>query len=233
VDAKSGCLLCGAELVYHDDVEEMECVLCHEKFVSNTSCEQGHYICDTCHAKNSTAAIFEVCRLTESRDPIEIMLKLMRQPFIHMHGPEHHILVGSALLAAYHNSGGSIDLESALAEMKRRGEQVPGGACGYWGSCGAAISTGMFISIITGSTPLKQEEWRLSNLMTAQALQAIGEVGGPRCCKRDSFLASREAIIFVREQFGIEMIEEQPICEFYSLNAQCIEGRCPFRGGKQ
>lgn len=28
----------------------------------------------------------------------------------HMHGPEHHIMVGAALLTAYKNAGGDIDL---------------------------------------------------------------------------------------------------------------------------
>ena len=48
-------------------------------------------------------------------------------PFCHMHGPEHHIMVGSALLTAYHNAGGQIDLPKALSEMISRGSKVPGG----------------------------------------------------------------------------------------------------------
>ncbi|MBQ5390561.1 MAG: alanine:cation symporter family protein, partial [Clostridia bacterium] len=56
--------------------------------------------------------------------------------------------VGAALLAAYKNSGGEVDLENALMEMYNRGKQVPGGICGLWGSCGAAVSSGIFISII-------------------------------------------------------------------------------------
>ena len=43
----------------------------------------------------------------------------------------------SALLTAYHNAGGEIELESALKEMYKRGKSVPGGACGFWGACGA------------------------------------------------------------------------------------------------
>lgn len=52
-------------------------------------------------------------------------------PFCHMHGPEHHTLVGTALLTAYHNSGGNIELLPALKEMAARGRKVPGGACGF------------------------------------------------------------------------------------------------------
>ena len=87
------------------------------------------------------------------------------------------------------NAGGSIDLHQALIEMMNRGKSVPGGACGFWGACGAGISAGMFVSIISKSTPLTAEPFGLSNLMTAKALEQIGTVGGPRCCKRDSYLS--------------------------------------------
>lgn len=41
----------------------------------------------------------------------------MSMPFCHMHGPEHHVMVGSALLTAYKNAGGEIELKKALHEM--------------------------------------------------------------------------------------------------------------------
>ena len=30
---------------------------------------------------------------------------MMADPYVHMHGPEHHVLVGMALLTAVHNAG--------------------------------------------------------------------------------------------------------------------------------
>ena len=80
-------------------------------------------------------------------------------PFCHMHGPEHHVMVGAALLTAYKNAGGDLDLPKALQEMYSRGKAVPGGACGFWGACGAGISAGQFVSIATSSTPLAVEPW--------------------------------------------------------------------------
>ena len=59
---------------------------------------------------------------------------MMALPSCHMHGPEHHTMVGFALLTAYKNAGGEIDLVSALGEMQKRGKQVPGGACGFLGA---------------------------------------------------------------------------------------------------
>lgn len=233
MDYKNGCLLCGAELVYLDAPQEMECAFCHRTFMADAQCENGHFVCNECHAGGAIAVITEICRQTDNRDPLELAVEIMRQPSIHMHGPEHHVLVGSVLVAAYRNCGGEVDLDRALAEVARRGQQVPGGVCGFWGCCGAAVSAGMFVSVVSGSTPMKEDEWGLSNLMTSAALRKIGEIGGPRCCKRDSFIAIQEAVAFSAEHFGVQM--ELPVhvsCEFIPLNAQCIGRRCPFHPAK-
>ena len=153
---------------------------------------------------------------------------MMDLPFCHMHGPEHHVLVGATLLTAYQNAGGRLDLESALREMYSRGKAVPGGACGFWGACGAGISAGQFLAIATASTPLAEEPWGLSNQMTALALDRIGKVGGPRCCKRDAWLAVLAAVDFVREHLGVEMGRSVPVCTYSARNGQCIGRRCPF-----
>ncbi len=226
---KQACLVCGKELHYTQTAQEMECVFCHQKFMSNACCEDGHYVCDECHAQKGIEVIMTYCGQTTSKNPIYIAQEIMKNPYIYMHGPEHHVLVGAALLAAYKNAGGHIDFPAALQAMKQRGTQVPGGVCGLWGACGAGISTGIFISIITGSTPLKKEEWRLSNFMTSTSLQAIGEKGGPRCCKRDSFTAIVEAVKFCADHFKVQLeLPGQITCEFYPNNAQCLGHKCPY-----
>jgi hypothetical protein len=222
------CLICGALLKYLENEAQMECSICHKKENSKTECENGHYVCSECHTQGIDT-IIGVCIRENSKNPIEILQKLMDLPFCHMHGPEHHIMVGSALLTAYKNSGGKIDLQKAILEMQSRGKKVPGGACGFWGACGAGVSTGMFVSIITGSTPLGNEEWGLSNQMTSKALMAIGKIGGPRCCKRDSYLAISEAVEFVKTYLGVEMEISKIKCIHSQLNNQCIGERCPFK----
>ena len=86
----------------------------------------------------------------------------------------------------------------------------------------------MFISIISGATPLKNEPWGLANKMTSKALDAIGSIDGPRCCKRDSYIAIISAIDYVAENFNIQM--EKPVikCIHSDKNNQCIKERCPF-----
>ena len=224
---KDECLICKAPLEYLNEDILMECAICKRKELSKTRCVKGHYVCNECHTRGIDS-IFGICLSETSKNPIEIINKMMNLPFCHMHGPEHHIMVGAALLTAYKNAGGDIDLEKTLSEMRNRGKSVPGGVCGFWGACGAGVSTGMFISIISGSTPLADKPFGQSNLMTAKSLVAIGEVGGPRCCKRDSYLSIQQAIDFVKEHFGVEMEKSEIVCGFSSKNNQCIGKRCPF-----
>lgn len=221
------CLVCGAPLSYLEKEEPMECAACHKKENSKTRCVNGHYICNDCHTRGMDQ-IIRICLEETSKDPVHIMTRLMSQPFCHMHGPEHHIMVGSALLTAYKNAGGELDLAEALAEMMNRGKGVPGGACGFWGACGAGISSGMFISIISKSTPLAKEPFALSQKMTSASLGKIGEIGGPRCCKRDSFLSILAAVDFVEEHFGVKMEKTEIVCGYSHKNNQCIGNRCPF-----
>ena len=221
------CLICGAPLEYLAQDTMMECAICHRTEPSKTRCVKGHYVCNDCHTKGLDS-IFRLCLSSGSTDPIALVQQMMAMPFCHMHGPEHHIMVGAALLTAYRNAGGALDLEQALREIYSRGKAVPGGACGYWGACGAGISAGQYMAIVTGSTPLAQNPWGLSNRMTARALESIGQVGGPRCCKRDSWLAILEAVDFTREQLGVTMQRRVPTCDFCSRNNQCTGRRCPF-----
>ena len=224
---KEECLICKAPLEYLEADVFMECAICHKQENSKTKCIQGHYVCNECHTQGLDS-IIELCMNETSKNPFTIIEKMMHMPFCHMHGPEHQVMVGSALLTAYKNAGGIIELQGSLIEMLNRGKSVPGGACGFWGACGAGISTGMFISIISRSTPLENEPFALSHQMTSKSLGKIGDVGGPRCCKRNSFLSILTAIDFVTEYFQIEMEKSHIICHYSAQNKQCIGKRCLF-----
>ncbi len=221
------CLICKAPLEYLEGDEIMECELCGKKQSSKTRCVNGHFVCDECHTRGMDAMV-SVCLRSRSKNPVAILEEMMSLPVCHMHGPEHHVMVGCALLTAYQNAGGDLELKAALYEMQSRGRQVPGGACGFWGACGAGISAGMYVSVALKATPLAKEAWGLSNQMTARALDAIGKHGGPRCCKRDSYLAVLEAIRFTEENLNIKMEAGNISCSRSHLNNQCIRSECPF-----
>ena len=224
------CLICKAKLEYISEDTMMTCAICGRQEPSKTRCVLGHYVCSDCHT-SGLESILGVCRREVSRDPLDILEKMMAMSFCHMHGPEHHVMVGAALLTAYRNAGGQVNFEKALLEMYRRGKAVPGGTCGFWGACGAGISAGQFMAIATDSTPLTIEPWSLSNQMTATALSDISRHGGPRCCKRDSYLAILAAVDFTAEHLGIQMDRSTPTCTRSPQNNQCIGARCPFFGG--
>lgn len=221
------CLICGKPLIYLEHSVSMVCDLCGKEEQSRVSCSDGHYVCGECHM-NGLASIVGVCMHSSSRNPVEILNAMMSLPFCHVHGPEHHIMAGASLLTAYRNAGGDIELMPSLSEMIERGKDVPGGSCGYWGACGAGISAGIFVSIITHSDPLTVEPFRLSNLMTSRVLEAIGNTGGPRCCKRSSYMAVKSAVEFVRDKLGVDMEMSEIACDYSRLNNQCIGTRCPF-----
>jgi hypothetical protein len=226
---RSGCVVCGDELVYGQN-EKLECYYCHKILDSNVKCRKGHYVCDNCHSMPGNDLIENFCNITKITDPLELALILMRNPKIKMHGPEHHFLVPAVLLAAYYNAKGDYNQKRLkIKEARSRSSKILGGFCGFYGDCGAAVGTGIFMSLITDSTPLSSKEWRLSNLITAKSLLTIANHGGPRCCKRNTFLAINETVNFLGENFSSMMkINRTIACEFKDLNKECLKKKCPY-----
>ncbi len=225
----TGCLVCGVELVYLPTAEPIRCSSCGAVGTSAVRCPAGHYVCDGCHSGPGKDVIERVCAETESCDPVEIVLDLMRHPKLKMHGPEHHFLVPAALLAAFSNARGEPGRRSArVAEARRRSEPVAGGFCGLQGACGAGIGAGIFVAIATEASPLQGPERGLAIRMTAEALTVIGATDVARCCKRDSFLAILTAVRYAREHLGVALPARGPPCEFSDRNRQCAADGCPF-----
>jgi len=227
---KVNCLVCGAELQYETGYRPVTCALCGRLSESNVQCLNGHYVCDVCHSRPAGEFIALSCIASELKDPLAQALLLMRDHRIAMHGPEHHFLVPAVLLSSFYNVTGEKDKkEEKIRTAQKRAASVPGGFCGFQGDCGAAVGVGIFVSVMTGSTPLSVKEWRLSNLATGRTLITIAESGGPRCCKRNSFLAIEEAGKFVRDQCDIILPVSQNVkCEFTDLNRQCLHEKCRF-----
>lgn len=226
---ETGCLLCGKPLEYFSPARELVCVLCGKRAESNAACEDGHFVCDKCHAQRGYDYITMRALEAKSKNPLKTAIEIMKSSHINMHGPEHHYLVAASILSAYRNAGGMIDLEKCLEAALQRASKVPGGICGLWGSCGAAIGAGISISVATAATPLSEKEWSLANLATSECLRDISENGGPRCCKRDTFLALARTVIFVKEHLGIEMeTPERVVCGFFPKNSQCRNDGCVF-----
>ena len=173
--------------------------------------------------------IIEACLKESSKNPIEIFYNIAQMDFVRLHGPEHHILDGAAILTAFYNAGGEIDLQNSLTELMKRGLQMPGATCGMWGVCGAVSSMGAALSIIDGTGPLSADDsWGKHMEFTSKALGSLAQVGGPRCCKRDAFLSFQKAIEHINENYNVQMESSRIECYFSDKNEQCIKEKCPF-----
>ena len=173
--------------------------------------------------------IIKACLQEKSTNPIDIFYNIAQMEFVRIHGPEHHVLDGAALLTAFYNAGGDIDLQNSLSELMKRGLQMPGATCGMWGVCGAVSSMGAALSIIDGTGPLTSDSsWGKHMEFTSKALHCLSQVGGPRCCKRDAFLSFQQAIQYVNENYNVELQSKTIECSFSEKNEQCIKEKCPF-----
>lgn len=208
-----------------------QCDYCGREFfpeISENTCDVS--ICEQCLNKNLADVIIDYCQRTRSKKPVDIATHLMKFPTFKMHCPDHHLLVPAALLSAYCNVNNKRrQLRRWLKLAKARAQYVPGAFCGTHGACGAAIGTGLFMSIITGATPLKTFEWELANSMTGRSLLQMAPYGGPRCCKRVSFIAIIEAVRFVNERLDGQIpVPENIHCTFSERNTECLKSDCPF-----
>ena len=226
---RANCVICEAPIVYSDEAQEVTCEICGKQEMGHCTCSEGHYVCDACHRKEGVEFSFEYCMDTDSKDPILILNHMMANKAIYPNGPEHHTLVGAALLAAYANSGGNIDKKAALEELLKRSTQVPGGTCGFWGVCGAAVSAGQFMSIILKASPMTVGPWATVQKLTSIILDRLSEIGGCRCCKRTGFTAVLCTIDYVAEVTGIQMEKPESVkCGFSSRNDECLKEDCPY-----
>ena len=176
--------------------------------------------------------ICEAVMETEGNDPMRIVKSVMHRDFVNIHGPEHHFLDGAALMVALRRSGMDFDLKQSLGQLAERTIKMPGAMCGYWGVCGSVASVGAVFSILDGTGPLSSDAPYSDHMaFTARVINKMGEIGGPRCCKRNAFLSLSEGIASARAHYGVDLKTPEIVCEFTSFNPQCIATRCPFYRG--
>ncbi len=231
------CEICGKELTYlseSDEKKTITCYYCAKKFDVKIYCGKGHYICDQCHSKNAKEVTINFCKETRLTDPFQIADEIMKHPNFKIYGPEHHFLVPAAILTALKNlgvnklNGTPIAFQDVLEAIKR-GATIPGGYCGFFGSCGSGVGTGIVISIFTGANPSKDVERSLANKMTARVLLKVAD-NMEHCCKRSLKYAICEALEFLTENFDLKAdlnyVPEK--CVFSEINPKCVQVKCPF-----
>lgn len=224
----SGCMVCGKELVYSNETRERACHFCGKVERSNSSCRDNHFICDGCHQQEAVEVIRHICLQSQERDMLALLSTIRSHPTVPMHGPEHHAMVPGVILTVCRNIGGPVTDKDILAGIDR-GSKVPGGACGFWGSCGAAIGAGIAAALILDATPLTPHPRQKAQAFSADILTTIAKIIGGRCCQRETWLALNRTSALSMKYFGLHLLAEKVLhCSQYGTNQECIRKQCPL-----
>lgn len=159
--------------------------------------------------------------------------RLMSSFELPMHSPYHHYLVPAVLLtvAAMRTGTDGAVLKKQLGIAKTRAGAIPGGTCGQYGCCGAALGAGIFAAVLLGTTPLSKHGWSAANAFTARCLAEVAAVEGPRCCKRVTYLTLRAAHAASVGLLGLDLGEFPAVtCRYSGKNRECRGEACPFFG---
>jgi hypothetical protein len=232
---RSGCAVCGEPLDYRTSLVKCKCYYCDQEFESEVICQDGHYVCDDCHRADANDFITNSCLKYEDINPIELANQIMEDEIINIHGPEHHYLVPAILITCYRNyKNESHFVRADLSDLKSKMVKIPGGICGTSGGCGAILGLGTFVSHVTGTTSLSKNGWSHVHSVTGAGLIHVSKYGGPRCCKRDTFIALLEGMNWLRENKEIELKKTETIdCNFTHKNKECIHKKCLFYNSKK
>ncbi|MCJ7604396.1 MAG: DUF5714 domain-containing protein, partial [Desulfobulbaceae bacterium] len=108
-----------------------------------------------------------------------------------------------------------------------RGSKVPGGVCGFWGSCGAAVGAGIAFSVILKATPLTPKKRQMAQQVTAKILGEIACFQAGRCCQRETMIALQEAADLSGEILPVALLAADTLaCRQYAMNRECIRKAC-------
>jgi hypothetical protein len=227
LNSPTNCGVCARPLVYATESVTRTCAFCGREEKTLIYCPAGHYVCDACHSRAALDVLKQVIAAASTRDPAKILELVMSHPAVPMHGPEHHAIVPAAIVAAVGNTGFPLPA-GALDKALERASKVPGGWCGLYGDCGAAVGAGIAVSVITGATPLTGKPRTLALAATSQALSRMLDEQ-PRCCKRAARIAIESTVDFLHERLGIDLPRSGKVqCTFSSRNQQCAREKCPY-----
>ncbi len=220
------CMVCGKTLTYNTKAVKAGCHYCGQELRANIRCPDGHFVCDQCHQKEGLAIIRQICLGSKEGDMVALMKEIRKQQAIPMHGPEHHAMLPGIILAAARNSGLAISSGDILTGIER-GSKVPGGACGFLGSCGAATGVGIAFAVLFEATPLTPGGRQKAQTATARVLANIAAIKAGRCCQRETYVALREVAEISTEFLDKTLAAEESLaCSQYHDNRECIGKQC-------
>lgn len=218
------CPICGEILKQHEGTAE--CMFCGKEEEAEFICPEGHFQCEECRLADPKEIIERTCKNYDGTDPFELASLIMKHSSFNPHGIEHHLLVAPVILTVCKNAGMDIPFRRIKTAMKRV-EDIPYGACGSRGGCGACESAGTAVSLITGASFKSDEERSLTLKATANCLDKLAEMGGPRCCKQSVYAAIEETFSLLDGEYDLPRLRRYR-CSFSSDIEGCKKERCPY-----
>lgn len=220
------CFICEQELQEKENL--FACTFCGKQEPGEWFCPGGHYICEECRLSTPEEAIQRVCSHTTSSNPWEIATLVMRHPSFKPHGAEHHLVVAPVVLTALANSGQAAFDKKKIAAAIKRTADIPVGACGSRGDCGACIGAGAAVSIILKASFASGKERSLTLKTAAAALLRLAEAGGPRCCKQSVYAALETCSLVFKNELNLHLDIGNKKCLFSQRITDCKKEICPY-----
>ena len=225
---RSGCMVCAGELLYPEREVELKCHYCGQAGMANAHCDQGHYVCDSCHSEDAVSVIEHLCLESKETDMLELLARLRKHPAVPVNGPEHHSLLPGVIVTAYRNSGGAAD-DELITTAIRRGSQVIGGSCAFVGICGAASGVGIAFSLLLQANPVRAAQRQQVQQITQQVLAEIAAYEAARCCQRDCWIGLKKAAELSSTYLPVSLKADAIIgCQQRHLNHECLGTECPL-----
>jgi len=222
------CLACDGELEHYDSAVIAKCSECGAREKTYIICKKGHYLCNACASKESINKIYENMFDCKDENPLDIAEKLIAKCGICGNSP--HPLTTAAFLVAYKNLTGNIN-DDEVMDGVMRATQIPGGWCGYYGTCGAAVGIGVAFAIIQKSTPMSDLERSIANIATSEALKCVADLGGPRCCTSSVRVSIETGIVVAEKYLNIKFPERNNKflkCWVSNVNVNCRKEKCQY-----
>jgi len=170
-----------------------------------------------------------LARQIEGTKPAEALDDLLSQgDDAPVHGVWHHALIGEILLVCLRNAGHPLS-DDLVDEVLDRGHQIPGGSCGFLGTCGALSSAASAYAVLLRSTPVATEQREKLLQFAAKLAARLADIGGSRCCKKSSYVAFEVAQPELAK-LGFDLPEEHfpGRCRFSAQNETCDGESCVY-----
>lgn len=232
------CPVCGAEMIQGYIPEETKCDICGNPTVANYYCPNGHHLCNNCGYKMMYDTFKNICLNTNSKNPIEILEKIMDIDGMPLLGCKQNLACALAVYTAYKNNGGRVDdFEKGLDKIKDRISKLQVSMCMLGGFCGIPVAMGCAWQAVSLESKNIKVVTETANTLTGHCMSKLmnpNNEGSHNCCVKNSIICVIEATRFLGNNFWIDMdLPSSMKCKYSSINPRCNGNKCSFFEGKR